>query len=197
MDGTHRPDSAHSTSRAGCVRVRRSRTKRQGRFQGSETRLVRQCKRRSPLPAALEDSAHLLAARPAEAMAVSRMRRRASARTQRLACRLPFSLRGGLSPPCRAPLTRNRSAATPHDSPADAHPDHARPSAAVRDAAIGAVLPINRHDSEYCEERDQFLERYYRLVTQFELMGGSFDRARAGITDAIGYSRSAREERTA
>jgi len=63
------------------------------------------------------------------------------------------------------------------------------PSAAVRDAAIGAVLPINRHDSEYCEERDQFLERYYRLVTQFELMGGSFDRARAGITDAIGYLR--------
>ncbi len=24
------------------------------------------------------------------------------------------------------------------------------PSAAVRDAAIGAVLPINLHDSEYC-----------------------------------------------
>jgi hypothetical protein len=24
------------------------------------------------------------------------------------------------------------------------------PSAAVRDAAIGAVLPINRHDPEYC-----------------------------------------------
>jgi hypothetical protein len=38
------------------------------------------------------------------------------------------------------------------------------------------------------------LERYYRLVTQFELMGGSFDRARAGISDAIGYLRGRPEK---
>ena len=38
------------------------------------------------------------------------------------------------------------------------------------------------------------MERYYRLVTQFELMGGSFDRARAGITDAIGYLRGRPEK---
>ena len=37
-------------------------------------------------------------------------------------------------------------------------------------------------------------ERYYRLVTQFELMGGSFDRARAGFTDAIGYLRGRPEK---
>ena len=52
-------------------------------------------------------------------------------------------------------------------------------------------------NKQLTEERDQFLERYYRLVTQFELMGGSFESARAGITDAIGYLRgSAREART-
>ena len=33
-------------------------------------------------------------------------------------------------------------------------------------------------NKQLTEERDQFLERYYRLVTQFELMGGSFERAR-------------------
>ena len=44
-------------------------------------------------------------------------------------------------------------------------------------------------------QRDQFLERYYRLVTQFELMGGSFDRARAGITNSIGYLRGQPEKR--
>ena len=44
------------------------------------------------------------------------------------------------------------------------------------------------------QEHDQFLERYDRLVTQFELMGGSFDRARAGITDAIGYLRGRPEK---
>jgi hypothetical protein len=30
------------------------------------------------------------------------------------------------------------------------------------------------------------LERYYRLVTQFELIGGGVDRARAGVSDTIG-----------
>ena len=55
--------------------------------------------RQGPLGHALstapEDSTHLLAARPSEAMAVSWPRRPASARTQRLARGLPFSLRGG------------------------------------------------------------------------------------------------------
>ena len=46
-------------------------------------------------PQLLRDSTHVLAAHPAEAMAVSRPRRRASAGTQRLARRLPFSLCGG------------------------------------------------------------------------------------------------------
>src|SRR5262252_6213879 len=35
------------------------------------------------------------------------------------------------------------------------------------------------------EERDQFLQRYSRLVTQFELIGGGVDRARAGVSDTI------------
>jgi len=39
------------------------------------------------------------------------------------------------------------------------------------------------------EERDQFLERYYRLVTQFEPIGGGVDRARAGVSDTIGLLR--------
>src|SRR5262245_3742419 len=51
------------------------------------------------------------------------------------------------------------------------------------------VDQLEELNKQLTEERDQFLERYYRLVTQFELMGGSFDRARAGITDAIGYLR--------
>jgi hypothetical protein len=50
---------------------------------------------RHALSAAPDDSTHVLAAHSAEAMAVSRPRRRASARTQRIARRLPFSLRGG------------------------------------------------------------------------------------------------------
>src|SRR4029453_17622627 len=50
---------------------------------------------RHALSAAPENSTHLLAARSSEAMAVSRPRRRAAARTQRLARCLPFSLRGG------------------------------------------------------------------------------------------------------
>ena len=53
----------------------------------------------------------------------------------------------------------------------------------------GRVDQLEELNKQLTEERDQFLERYYRLVTQFELMGGSFDRARAGITDAIGYLR--------
>ena len=54
----------------------------------------------------------------------------------------------------------------------------------------GRVDQLEELNKQLTEERDQFLERYYRLVTQFELMGGSFDRARAGITDAIGYLRA-------
>ena len=55
----------------------------------------------------------------------------------------------------------------------------------------GRVDQLEELNKQLTEERDQFLERYYRLVTQFELMGGSFDRARARITDtdAIGYLR--------
>jgi hypothetical protein len=50
---------------------------------------------RHALSAAPDDPTHVLAAHSAKAMAVSRPRRRASARTQRIARRLPFSLRGG------------------------------------------------------------------------------------------------------
>ena len=50
---------------------------------------------RHALAAASDNSTHLLAAHAAEAMAVSRPRRRASAGTQRIARRLPFSLRCG------------------------------------------------------------------------------------------------------
>ena len=53
----------------------------------------------------------------------------------------------------------------------------------------GRVDQLEEANKQLTEERDQFLERYYRLVTQFELMGGSFERARAGITDSIGYLR--------
>ena len=42
----------------------------------------------------------------------------------------------------------------------------------------GRVDQLEELNKQLTEERDQFLERYYRLVTQFELMGGSFDRAR-------------------
>jgi len=54
----------------------------------------------------------------------------------------------------------------------------------------GRLDQLEESNKQLPEERDQFLERYYRLVTQFELMGGSFDRARAGISDAIGYLRN-------
>src|SRR3984957_982162 len=58
----------------------------------------------------------------------------------------------------------------------------------------GRVDQLEELNKQLTEERDQFLERYYRLVTQFELMGGSFDRARAGISDAIGYLRGRPEK---
>ena len=44
------------------------------------------------------------------------------------------------------------------------------------------------------EERDQFLKRYCRLVTQFELIGGGVDRARAGVSDTIGLLRGGPEK---
>ena len=59
----------------------------------------------------------------------------------------------------------------------------------------GRVDQLEELNKQLAEERDQFLERYYRLVTQFELMGGSFDRARAGITDSIGYLRGRPDKR--
>jgi hypothetical protein len=59
----------------------------------------------------------------------------------------------------------------------------------------GRVDQLEELNKQLTEERDQFLERYYRQVTQFKLMGGSFDRARAGITDAIGYLRGRPEKR--
>jgi hypothetical protein len=55
--------------------------------------------------------------------------------------------------------------------------------------------PARELNKQLTEERDQFLERYYRLVTQFELMGGAFHRARAGIADSIGYLRGRPEKR--
>src|ERR1700751_150290 len=58
----------------------------------------------------------------------------------------------------------------------------------------GRVEQLEELNKQLTEERDQFLERHYRLVTQFELMGGSFDRARAGIADAIGYLRGRPEK---
>ena len=58
----------------------------------------------------------------------------------------------------------------------------------------GRFDQLEEMNKQLTEERDQFLERYYRLVTQFELMGGSFERARAGIGDAIGYLRGRPEK---
>ena len=43
----------------------------------------------------------------------------------------------------------------------------------------GRVDQLEELNKRLTEERDQFLERYYRLVTQFELIGGGVDRARA------------------
>ena len=45
----------------------------------------------------------------------------------------------------------------------------------------GRVDQLEELNKQLTEERDQFLERYYRLVTQLELMGGSFDRARVPV----------------
>ena len=53
----------------------------------------------------------------------------------------------------------------------------------------GRVEQLEELNKRLTEERDQFLERYYRLVTQFELIGGGVDRARAGVSDTIGLLR--------
>jgi hypothetical protein len=53
----------------------------------------------------------------------------------------------------------------------------------------GQVDQLEELNKRLTEERDQFLERYYRLVTQFELIGGGVDRARAGVGDTIGLLR--------
>ena len=57
----------------------------------------------------------------------------------------------------------------------------------------GRVDQLEELNKQLTEERDQFLERYYRLVTQFELMGGSFDRAdtcAAGQSGRHAFSRA-------
>jgi chromosome segregation ATPase len=53
----------------------------------------------------------------------------------------------------------------------------------------GRIDQLEELNKRLTEERDQFLERYYRLVTQFELIGGGVDRARAGVSDTIGLLR--------
>jgi predicted nuclease with TOPRIM domain len=53
----------------------------------------------------------------------------------------------------------------------------------------GRVDQLEELNKQLTAERDQFLERYYRLVTQFELIGGGVDRARAGVNDTIGLLR--------
>jgi hypothetical protein len=53
----------------------------------------------------------------------------------------------------------------------------------------GRIDQLEELNKRLTEERDQFLERYYRLVTQFELIGGGVDRARAGVGDTIGLLR--------
>src|SRR6516162_9598538 len=53
----------------------------------------------------------------------------------------------------------------------------------------GRIHQLEELNKLLTEERDQFLERYYRLVTQFELIGGGVDRARAGVSDTIGLLR--------
>jgi len=58
----------------------------------------------------------------------------------------------------------------------------------------GRVDQLEEINKELTEERDQFLERYYRLVTQFELIGGGVDRARAGVSDTIGLLRGRPEK---
>ena len=53
----------------------------------------------------------------------------------------------------------------------------------------GRIDQLEELNKLLTEERDQFLQRYYRLVTQFELVGGGLDRARAGVSDTIGLLR--------
>jgi predicted nuclease with TOPRIM domain len=53
----------------------------------------------------------------------------------------------------------------------------------------GRIDQLEELDKRLTEERDQFLERYYRLVTQFELIGGGVDRARANVSETIGVLR--------
>jgi predicted nuclease with TOPRIM domain len=61
----------------------------------------------------------------------------------------------------------------------------------------GRVDQLEELNKRLTEERDQFLECYYRLVTQFELMGGSFDRARWHHRCDRILARPAREARPA
>jgi predicted nuclease with TOPRIM domain len=53
----------------------------------------------------------------------------------------------------------------------------------------GRIHQLEELNKRLTEERDQFLERYYRLVTQFELIGGGIDRARCNVSDTIGLLR--------
>lgn len=53
----------------------------------------------------------------------------------------------------------------------------------------GQIEQLKELNKRLAEERGQFLERYYRLVTQFETIGGGIDRARAGVNDTIGVLR--------
>jgi hypothetical protein len=57
----------------------------------------------------------------------------------------------------------------------------------------GRVDQLEELNKRLTEERDQFLERYYRLVTQFELIGGGVDRA-PGVSDTIGLLRGRPEK---
>ena len=58
----------------------------------------------------------------------------------------------------------------------------------------GRVHQLEELNKRLTEERDQFLERYYRLVMQFELIGGGVDRVRAGVSDTIGLLRGRPEK---
>jgi predicted nuclease with TOPRIM domain len=61
-------------------------------------------------------------------------------------------------------------------------------------ALQGRIDQLEELNKLLTEERDQFLERHYRLVTQFELIGGGVDRARAGLSDTIGLLRGRPEK---
>ena len=61
----------------------------------------------------------------------------------------------------------------------------------------GRVDQLEELNKRLTEERDQFLERYYRLVTQFELIGGGVDRARASVSRTIGLLRRRPEKHEA